>query len=126
MKKISTIATLLVLVLLVACAGNPLDKKYNAQTFVSDVSSLKDSTQQYLIAATALRLAYEEKDLTQYTLGQLLEEGNRYAAEQAEIEAEEAANACCDSLSQTCCDSLSQAKCELELTKETPAAVSQQ
>lgn len=122
MKKISTIATLLVLVLLVACS-KPLDKKYNPQTFVTDVAALKDSTQQYVIAATVLRLSYEEKDLTQYTLAQLLEEGNRYMAEQVEIEA---TKSCCDSLSQTCCDSLSQAKCELELAKETAATVSQQ
>jgi len=79
--------------MLFSCSS-PMDKKFNEETAKEDIEAIKsklDSTEMGLLAGTMFRLKLQDKKLEDMTYAEILDDGKKWKAEQAKIEAEQKA-----------------------------------
>jgi hypothetical protein len=84
MKKI--IVFIAITIAVMSCS-NPLDKKYNKESFESDITELKESNalsedDLKLLAGEVLRSAFANEDLNDTSYGQIIENAKIRKAEQ--------------------------------------------
>jgi hypothetical protein len=79
--------------ILFSCSS-PMDKKFNEKTAKDDIEALKskiDSTDLQLLAGTMIRLKFQGQKIEEMTYAEILEDGQKWKAEQEKIEAEQKA-----------------------------------
>lgn len=92
MKKLLVLFGLLT-ILLSSCTS-PLDKTFNEETVENDIEAIRselDSNEINLLAGSLIRLGIQQKNLSEMTYREILENGKNWKAEQDRLEAEQKA-----------------------------------